>query len=221
MRYLEVKDPISGFPKHMVISWLEDITPHIRSYMFWLHVLVSRLVTTNRMLQRWNYIYQLFMLLLHCWKCIRLMILHYRVRLCPNWMLCYATTYSTKTETPYQCTVWHFNSRYLLQNLCSIWRCWQFVFTIYDLQQIVLFCNIIFLLMADVLYHLTWTWWRHQMETFSALLAICAGNSPVPGEFPTQRPVTRRFGVYFDLRPNKRLSKQSWGWWFETLSCSL
>ena len=29
------------------------------------------------------------------------------------------------------------------------------------------------------------------METFSALLAICAGNSPVPGEFPAQRPVTR------------------------------
>ena len=42
------------------------------------------------------------------------------------------------------------------------------------------------------------------METFSALLAICAGNSPVPGEFPTQRPVTRSFDVYFDLRPNKR-----------------
>ena len=33
-------------------------------------------------------------------------------------------------------------------------------------------------------------WWRHQMETFSALLAICAGNSPVPGDFPAQRPVT-------------------------------
>ena len=61
-------------------------------------------------------------------------------------------------------------------------------------------------------------WWRHQMETFSALLAICAGNSPVPGEFPTQRPVTRSFDVCFDLRPDKRLSKQSWGWWFETLS---
>ena len=30
-------------------------------------------------------------------------------------------------------------------------------------------------------------WWRYQMETFSALLAICAGSSPVPGEFPTQR----------------------------------
>ena len=39
-----------------------------------------------------------------------------------------------------------------------------------------------------------------------------------PGEFPTQRPVTRSFGVFFDLRLNKRLNKQSWGWWFETLS---
>ena len=65
------------------------------------------------------------------------------------------------------------------------------------------------------------TWWRHQMEKFSALLAICAGNSPVSGEFPTQRPVTRSFDVYFDLRPDKRLSKQLWGWWFETLSHSL
>ena len=61
-------------------------------------------------------------------------------------------------------------------------------------------------------------WWRHQIETFSALLAICAGNSPVPGEFPTQRPETRSFDVFFDLRLNKRLSKQWWGWWFETLS---
>ena len=32
-------------------------------------------------------------------------------------------------------------------------------------------------------FGLKYTWWRHQMETFSALLAICAGNSPVPGEF--------------------------------------
>ena len=65
------------------------------------------------------------------------------------------------------------------------------------------------------------TWWRHQMETLSALQAICAGNSPVPGEFPAQRPVTRNFDVFFDLRPNKLLSKQSWGWWFETPSLPL
>ena len=50
-------------------------------------------------------------------------------------------------------------------------------------------------------------WWRHQMETFSALLAICAGNSPVPGEFPSQKPVARSFNVFFDLRLNKRLNK--------------
>ena len=56
------------------------------------------------------------------------------------------------------------------------------------------------------------------METFSALLAICAGNSPVTGEFPSQTPVTRRFDVFFDLCLNKRLSKQSWNWWFETPS---
>ena len=56
------------------------------------------------------------------------------------------------------------------------------------------------------------------METFSALLAICAGNPPVTGEFPAQRPVRRSLDVFFDLRLNKRLSKQSWGWWFEKLS---
>ena len=59
------------------------------------------------------------------------------------------------------------------------------------------------------------------METFSKLLPICAWNSPVPGEFPAQRPVTRRFDVFFDLHPNKRLSKQWKGWWFETPSCPL
>ena len=59
------------------------------------------------------------------------------------------------------------------------------------------------------------------MDTFSALLAICAGNSPVPGEFPAQRPVTRSFHVFFDLRLNKPWSKQSWDWWFETLLCPL
>ena len=64
-------------------------------------------------------------------------------------------------------------------------------------------------------------WWRHQMETFSALLAICAGNSPVDGEFSSQRQVTRSFDVFFHLCLNKRLSEQLWGWWYETLSHSL
>ena len=45
------------------------------------------------------------------------------------------------------------------------------------------------------------------METFSALLTLCAGNSPVSGEFPAQRPVTRSFDVFFELRLIKQLIK--------------
>ena len=59
------------------------------------------------------------------------------------------------------------------------------------------------------------------MKTFSALLAICAGNSPVTCEVLSQRPSTRSLDVFFDLHMNKRLCKQSWGWWFETPSRSL
>ena len=44
---------------------------------------------------------------------------------------------------------------------------------------------------------------------------------PFTGEFIAQRPVTRSFGVFFDLRLHEWLSKQSWGWWFETPSCTL
>ena len=59
-------------------------------------------------------------------------------------------------------------------------------------------------------------WWRHKKETFSALLALCAGNSPVSGEIPAQRPVMQKFDIFFDLRLNERFSKQSLGQWFET-----
>ena len=47
------------------------------------------------------------------------------------------------------------------------------------------------------------------METFSALLALCVGNSPVTGEFPSRRPVTQSIDIFFDLHLNKRLSSQS------------
>ena len=57
-------------------------------------------------------------------------------------------------------------------------------------------------------------------NTFRVTGPLC-GEFTGPGEFPTQRPVTRSFDVLFDLRLNKRLSKQPWGWWFETPSWSL
>ena len=75
--------------------------------------------------------------------------------------------------------------------------------------------------LQSIHYSLYSPWWRHQIETFPALLAICAGISPVTGEFPSQRSVTRSFDVFFDLHPNKRLRKQSWDWWFEMPSSLL
>ena len=58
------------------------------------------------------------------------------------------------------------------------------------------------------------------METFSALLALCAGNSPVTGAFPTKSPVTRSFVLFFFKSAPEQLSKQSRRRRFETPSCS-
>ena len=92
----------------------------------------------------------------------------------------------------------------------------------YDIIKYILYYRSCWCYMYSAPHELyTRSWWRHQMEAFSALLAICAGNSPVTGEFPTQMPGMRSVEVFFDLRPNKRLSKQSWGLWFETPSWSL
>ena len=68
---------------------------------------------------------------------------------------------------------------------------------------------------------LTGSWWCHQMEICSALLALCAGNSPVTGEFPLQRPVMRSFDVSLDLHLNRQFSKQLRHWSFEMPSRSL
>ena len=64
----------------------------------------------------------------------------------------------------------------------------------------------------------------HMMTSSNGNISRVAVTGPLcgeftgPGEFPAQRPMTRSFDVFFDLRLNKRLSKQSWGWLLETLS---
>ena len=74
--------------------------------------------------------------------------------------------------------------------------------------------------------------WKDRLYTANIMMTSSNGNifrvtGPLcgeftgPGEVPTQKPVTPSFDVFFDLRLNKRLSKQPWGWWFETLSWSL
>ena len=55
------------------------------------------------------------------------------------------------------------------------------------------------------------------INMFRVIGHLC-GEFTGPAEFPAQRPVKQSFDVFFDLRLNKGLSKQSWGWWFETLS---
>ena len=87
-------------------------------------------------------------------------------------------------------------------------------------------------------------WWnqvvtQYPTQSLSALIVLCltmmtssngnifrvtgpmCGEFTGPGDFPAQRPATRSFDVFFDLRLYKRLSKQRWGWWFETTSWSL
>ena len=56
---------------------------------------------------------------------------------------------------------------------------------------------ILILILDDMYQRYHDPWWRHQMETFSALLTLCVGNSPVTGEFTSQRPVTQSVGVIF------------------------
>ena len=59
-----------------------------------------------------------------------------------------------------------------------------------------LFSHLVFVCQHFSYLHIAW--WRHQMEKFSTLLALCQRNSPVTGEFPSQMPVTQSFDVFFD-----------------------
>ena len=56
--------------------------------------------------------------------------------------------------------------------------------------------------------------WKHFLRHWSFVRGIHRWPA-------SQRQVTRSFDIFFDLRLNKRLSKQSLSWWFETPSCSL
>ena len=87
----------------------------------------------------------------------------------------------------------------------NIWKSWGFTLVpwIMGMRN----CGLIFIMMAS------------SNGNGFCVTGLCAGNSPVTGEFTAQRPVTRSFDTSVDLRLNKRqLSKQLWGWWFETPS---
>ena len=78
---------------------------------------------------------------------------------------------------------------------------------------------VIFLKIHEFDENIPWKQWR--WCKYQSMYSMMTSSNENIGEFPAQRPVTRSFGVFFDLLLNKRLSKQSWGWWFETPLCPL
>ena len=115
--------------------------------------------------------------------------------------------------------VWWFGNEQATSHYLN--RCWPSSMTTYGVVRLNESCFQMRVLHPYLVITCACAWWRHRMETFSVLQALCAGNSLVTGEFPPQRLVARSVDVFCDLRMNKQMSKQSWGWWFETPSCSL
>ena len=74
-------------------------------------------------------------------------------------------------------------------------------------------------------FHKSYSWFLDMMTSSNGnifrVTGYLCGEFTGPSEFPAQRTVTRSLDVFFDLHPNKWLSKQWWGWWFETQSCPL
>ena len=103
----------------------------------------------------------------------------------------------------------------------SVNNCWYKWFLIMYMIRSITHHVVVNIDMIGANTHYQLPWWRHQMDIYTASLALCEGNSPVTCKFPSQRVVTRSFDVFFNLRLNKRLSKPSRRRWFETPPLSL
>ena len=89
------------------------------------------------------------------------------------------TTHRSSSAVPYCKEKPEINS-----NLGGGGGCYAIVYHWGTIRQVIVVCACVYSRLS---------WWRHQMETFSALLVLCSGNSPVIGEFPEHRAVTRGF----------------------------
>ena len=59
------------------------------------------------------------------------------------------------------------------------------------------------------------SWWRRDMDKLSTLLALCEGNPPVAGGFPSQRTSdVKLWCFFFAVNLNKLLNKHLSCWWF-------
>ena len=87
----------------------------------------------------------------------------------------------------------------------------------HNLSQIQVSARLVVLVISHDFHHDDVIKWKH----FPRYWPLVRGIHRPPVNSPHKRPVTPSFDVFFDLRLNKRLSKQSWGWWLKTLSCPL
>ena len=132
------------------------------------------------------------------------------------WSLSYTNistiSYCTFSETTKSWTQWSNVHFVYFSDICPLWfRQWlvTIFLTLLIVQQGVEILSFLFGGGHVVVQGVFWgfpsarvtvkpfAWWRHQMDMFSALLAVCAGNSPVTSDFPSQRPVRRSFNVFF------------------------
>ena len=104
------------------------------------------------------------------------------------------------------------------REIILVWPLWSFIETPAKLNKCTLATSSKFRSWQTLTLTRAAAWWRHHLETFSALLALCEGNPPGTGGLPSQRLVTRSFDFFFDKRLNKPFSKQSRRRWFETSS---
>ena len=115
------------------------------------------------------------------------------------------------------------NQSFLLKFWFQQWSGWMFYTT--ALKHLHKFWNWPYVHSVEKLSLFPWIFWAVYFMMASSNGNIFRVNGPLcgelPGEFPSQRPVTWSFDVFFDLCLNNRWSKQLWGWWFETTSHSL
>ena len=102
------------------------------------------------------------------------------------------------------------------ESVFTVVHCWQQYLKVFSYQMQFVCSLSRRILIGSLSYH-------HMMTSSNGNIFRVTGRlcGKFTGEFPAQRPVTRSFDVFFELRLNQRLSKQPWGWWFETPAWSL
>ena len=110
-----------------------------------------------------------------------------------QWVNCRVFTLLQEPRPLYALRYQPFTKREIRRDLWAILQCRRLISNRGHFFE---YLQIITVFEHAVMYNIKASWWCHQMETFTALLALCAGNSSVTGEFPLQRPVTQSCDIF-------------------------